>query len=77
MKRIQSIRMVCCLILVIFSLQSLLPSIMTAEAFSSSEKKETLWKQTKPMNIKSPKTDRRNGNGERNRNSRSIRYREW
>lgn len=26
---------------------------------------------------KSPKTDRRNGNGERNRNSRSIRYREW
>lgn len=52
MKRIQSIRMVCCLILVIFSLQSLLPSIMTAEAFSSSEKKETLWKQTKPMNIK-------------------------
>ncbi|MGW6167357.1 thermonuclease family protein, partial [Bacillus altitudinis] len=52
MKRIQSIRMVCCLILVIFSLQSLLPSMMTAEAFSSSEKKETLWKQTKPMNIK-------------------------
>lgn len=52
MKRIQSIRMVCCLILVIFSLQSLLPSMMTAEAFSVSEKKDTLWKQTKPMNIK-------------------------
>ncbi|MGG0681093.1 5'-nucleotidase C-terminal domain-containing protein [Bacillus altitudinis] len=52
MKRIQSIRMVCCLILVIFSLQSLLPSTMTAEPFSVSEKKDTLWKQTKPMNIK-------------------------
>ncbi len=51
MKRNQSIRTICCLVLVIFSLQSLLPSMMTVKQVSASEKKETVWKQKKPMKI--------------------------
>ncbi|WP_332284705.1 5'-nucleotidase C-terminal domain-containing protein [Bacillus safensis] len=52
MKRVQSIRMICCLVLVIFSLQSLLPGMITAEQAIASEKKETVWNQKKPMKIK-------------------------
>ncbi|MFS3912681.1 5'-nucleotidase C-terminal domain-containing protein [Bacillus australimaris] len=52
MKRVRSIRMMCCLVLVIFSLQSLLPGMISADQISASEKKETVWKQKKPMNIK-------------------------
>ena len=52
MKRVRSIRMICCLVLVIFSLQSLLPGMITAEQASASKKKETVWDQKKPMKIK-------------------------
>ncbi|MCM2990494.1 5'-nucleotidase C-terminal domain-containing protein [Bacillus safensis] len=52
MKRVRSIRMICCLVLVIFSLQSLLPVMITADRASASEKKETVWNQKKPMKIK-------------------------
>ncbi|MGY8620149.1 5'-nucleotidase C-terminal domain-containing protein [Bacillus safensis] len=52
MKRVRSIRMICCLVLVIFSLQSLLPAMIKAEQASASEKKETVWNQKKPMKIK-------------------------
>ncbi|MDI0274770.1 5'-nucleotidase C-terminal domain-containing protein [Bacillus safensis] len=52
MKRVRSIRMICCLVLVIFSLQSLLPGMITAEQASASEKKETVWNQKKPIKIK-------------------------
>ncbi|BBP88078.1 hypothetical protein BsIDN1_16960 [Bacillus safensis] len=52
MKRVRSIRMICCLVLVIFSLQSLLPGMITAEQAIASEKKETVWNQKKPMKIK-------------------------
>lgn len=52
MKRMQSIRMICCLVLVIFSLQSLLPGIMTAEPVSASDKKENVSKQMKQVTIK-------------------------
>lgn len=52
MKRVRSIRMICCLVLVIFSLQSLLPGMITVEQASASEKKETVWNQKKPMKIK-------------------------
>lgn len=54
MKRVRSIRMICCLVLVIFSLQSLLPGMITAEQAIASEKKETVWNQKKPMKIKKP-----------------------
>lgn len=52
MKRVRSIRMICCLVLLIFSLQSLLPGMITAEQAIASEKKETVWNQKKPMKIK-------------------------
>ncbi|WP_250620866.1 hypothetical protein [Bacillus subtilis] len=40
MKRMLSIRMICCLVLVIFSLQSLLPGMSAVSEVSASEKKE-------------------------------------
>ncbi|OLP63342.1 Endonuclease YhcR precursor [Bacillus pumilus] len=52
MKRIQLIRMICCLILAIFSLQSLLPGMMPIEQVSASQQKETVRKHVKPMKIK-------------------------
>ncbi len=52
MKRMLSIRMICCLVLVIFSLQSLLPGMSARSAVSASEKKEMVWKQNKIFQIK-------------------------
>lgn len=52
MKRMLSIRMICCLVLVIFSLQSLLPGMITGGEVSASEKKEMVWKQKKIVQIK-------------------------
>lgn len=52
MKRMLSIRMICCLVLVIFSLQSLLPGMSARSEVSASEKKEMVWKQNKIFQIK-------------------------
>ncbi|WP_144522411.1 5'-nucleotidase C-terminal domain-containing protein [Bacillus pumilus] len=52
MKRMLSIRMICCLVLVIFSLQSLLPGMSARSEVSASEKKEMVWKQNKIVQIK-------------------------
>ncbi|WP_144493799.1 5'-nucleotidase C-terminal domain-containing protein [Bacillus pumilus] len=52
MKRMLSIRMICCLVLVIFSLQSLLPGMIAGSEVSASEKKEMVWKQKKIVQIK-------------------------
>ncbi|MEH7804003.1 MULTISPECIES: 5'-nucleotidase C-terminal domain-containing protein [Bacillus] len=52
MKRMLSIRMICCLVLVIFSLQSLLPGMSAGSEVNASEKKEMVWKQKKIVQIK-------------------------
>ncbi|MEK5006450.1 5'-nucleotidase C-terminal domain-containing protein [Bacillus sp. FSL K6-3312] len=52
MKRMLSIRMICCLVLVIFSLQSLLPGMSAGNEVNASEKKEMVWKQKKIVHIK-------------------------
>ncbi|TYS31481.1 5'-nucleotidase C-terminal domain-containing protein [Bacillus pumilus] len=52
MKRVLSIRMICCFVLVIFSLQSILPYMITGGEVSAAEKKEMVWKQKKIVQIK-------------------------
>ncbi|KRU17313.1 5'-nucleotidase C-terminal domain-containing protein [Bacillus pumilus] len=52
MRRMLSIRMICCLVLVIFSLQSLLPGMSAGSEVNASEKKEMVWKQKKIVQIK-------------------------
>lgn len=52
MKRMLFIRMICCLVLVIFSLQSLLPGMSAGSEVNASEKKEMVWKQKKIVQIK-------------------------
>ncbi|MFS0655066.1 5'-nucleotidase C-terminal domain-containing protein [Bacillus sp. 179-C3.3 HS] len=52
MKQIQSMRLMVCLILVIFSLQSLLPSMATANPINEVQKNGTTGKHAKPIKIK-------------------------
>lgn len=54
MKRMLFIRMICCLVLVIFSLQSLLPGMSAGSEVNASEKKEMVWKQKRLCRSKKP-----------------------